>query len=175
MINDFFERNKSVFIIGFITFIIFLSIIVISEIRRIGNDSFGPVLIRLEGNIESETAESSVAVKADATIDDFVFESSGTPYSLLPEEEYLQTDQKFGTMRVEYTDNGFVPVNAKAVLNQKVKWINNTGQNIHIKQKTAFFREFEDPILIPANGVFEFRLYQEGIWTYDEQTTILKP
>lgn len=183
MIKDFFERNKSVFIIGLVTLVIFLSIIVVSEIRRIRGSSFGPEMIRVEGNFDTDVKESTetsgIDIDDESDIEGAVTESS---YSLLPDEKYLQTDQQFGIMKIEYTNNGFSPLNAKAVLNQKVRWINKTDQSVYIKQTASFFKEFKEPMLLPANGILEFRMYREGIWSYEEQTTkrfgsiiILKP
>jgi hypothetical protein len=171
MIRDFIERNKAVFVIGFLTLTIFLSIIIISEVRRVrkGNDS--PKLVRVEDttavtettetNLENETTDSALNI-LDIT--------------------YSDVDKNYGTLLIEYTNRGFVPNNAKAVLGQKIKWVNKTDKGIYIVQKTLFFDEFKTPQFLPANGILEFRLYKDGEWGYEILETgfsgniaILKP
>jgi hypothetical protein len=173
LVMDFIARNKPVFVIGFVTLLIFISIIAVSEVRRIRNNNFGPVLIKVEGNIETERVEALAAEETENSNQGggVIIESFESTDSLLPDKEYLQTDLKFGTVRIEYTYKGFDPVDAKVNLNQKVRWINNTDQTIFIKQNTLFFKEFKTPLLVPANGNAEFRMYHRGTWLYEEQIT----
>jgi hypothetical protein len=171
MIRDFIERNKAVFVIGFLTLTIFLSIIIISEARRVrkGNDS--PKLIRVE--------DTTAAI--ETTADDSGIETSGPALNTL-DITYSDVDKNYGTLLIAYTDRGFVPNNAKAILGQKIEWVNKTDKSVYIAQKTVFFDEFKTPLFLPAGGVFQFRLYKDGEWGYEVPETgvsgsinILKP
>ncbi len=171
MIRDFIARNKSVFVIGLLTLLIFLSIIIISEVRRVrkGNDS--PKLIR----VEDTTAVT------ETTENDLENETTSPTLNVL-DATYSDVDKNYGTLLVEYTDRGFVPNNAKAILGQKVEWINKTDKSVYIAQKTLFFDEFKTPLFLPASGILQFRLYKNGEWGYEipetgvsGSITILKP
>jgi hypothetical protein len=168
MIKDFIARNRSVFFIGFLTALIFLAIITISEIRRIENGNYGPKLVEVDKMVEEELVKESTleegAVEGD--FENLALESTG---SVTTDGTYDEIDQKYGVMRVEYTFNGFIPKNSKAVLGQKVRWVNKSNADVYIKQKTDFFKEFKTPMLLPANGVLEFRLYKNGVWSYEDQ------
>jgi hypothetical protein len=173
MIKDFIARNKSVFVIGLLTLIIFMSIIIISEVRRVrkGNDS--PKLIRVEDELETPNTSSSE--------NDLNNQTNATNINILGSAP-PEGDEKYGTFRIEHTGRGFVPAYAKAVLGQKIRWVNKTGTNVYIAQETSFFEEFKTPQLLPANGALEFRLYKDGEWGYRNLKTgqsgniiILKP
>lgn len=182
MIKNFIERNKSIFAIGFVTFVIFMAIIVISEVRRLKGAGENPILIKVEESTESAGSEGITTFEEVYLVgeaEDVPVESSGSS----PEDEmYKELDRKYKTMRIEYNTNGFVPTNAKAILGQKVKWVNNTNWEMKIRQKAAFFKEFETPVVIPAGGEYTFRLTKEGMWSYEEVVSksfgsiiILKP
>jgi len=172
MIRDFIERNKSVFVIGLLTLTIFLSIIVISEVRRIRKDVDSPKLIRVEKDTEITEATSSE-------------EGSGSriPSNLdTMNTLYSEVSKKYGVLLIRYTNKGFVPQNAKAILGQKINWVNDTDSNVYISQNTSFFDEFNTPIVLPAKGTLEFILYKDGKWEYQNtekgfsgNITILKP
>lgn len=182
MLKNFIERNKSVFVIGFFTFVIFMAVIIISQVRRLQGINQGPTLIRVEESTQS-AENSGVTPFEEAYLVGGTEESAEDVSGSEPEINiYAEQDRKYGTMRVEYNTNGFVPKNAKAILNQKVKFVNATNWEMKIVQKTSFFNEFKSPVVIPAGGFFEFRLTRDGVWTYEEEATksfgsiiILKP
>jgi hypothetical protein len=156
MIKNLIERNKSVFVIGLLTLTIFMSIIIISEVRRVrrGNDS--PKLIRIENEVETSDTTSAEGNSK---------EENNSNLSVL-DSVYSEVDKGYGILLIEYTSKGFVPNYAKAILGQKVKWVNKTGISVYIAQNTPFFDEFKTPLLLPANGALEFRLYKDGKWKY---------
>jgi hypothetical protein len=172
MIRDFIERNKSVFVIGLLTFTIFLSIIIISEVRRVRKDVDSPKLIRVENEIEIPESTSSIEIPENGPLSNL--DTLNNTYS--------EVTKKYGILLIKYTNKGFVPQNAKAILGQKINWVNDTETSIYISQKTPFFDEFKTPIVLPAKGTLEFILYKDGRWDYQNtetgfsaNITILKP
>ena len=61
--------------------------------------------------------------------------------------------------------------NLKALNGQLVKWTNTTDRDIYFVQKMPTYSELENPILIKSGETFEFRLYEIGMWTYEELET----
>ena len=172
MIRDFIERNKSVFVIGILTLTIFLSIIIISEVRRVRKDVDSPKLVRVENDIEIPEATTSAGSLGNGTISNL--DAMSTLYS--------EVSKKYGILLIRYTNKGFIPENAKAVLGQKINWVNDTDSNVFISQITPFFDEFNTPIVLPAKGTLEFILYKDGRWDYQNteagfsgNITIFKP
>ena len=168
LIKNFIMRNKPIFYIGFFTLILFIVIILVSEVRRINSKNLEPRLVEVEESTESSTAKTMI----DSTnyMDSTFFTKETTPsYTILPESEYAEMDIKYGTVVIEYTDEGFTPSNAKTLVNQKVKWLNKSEHEIFITQKTKVYQQFEKPILIPSEGSAEFRMYKDGLWKYEEE------
>ena len=165
MIKNFILRNKSVFYIGLVTFVIFVVIIFVSEFRRLTNKNYGPDLIEVKESTETHVTLLDKVAESTAT----VVEGSEPPYIVLPEESYAEKDLAMGTLLIEYTVDGFSPANAKALLNQKVKWVNKTNYDVYIRQTNDYYKEFSAPVLIPANGSLVFRMYRDGTWNYEDR------
>lgn len=185
MIKNFISRNKSVFGLGLLTFLVFITIITISEIRRIQGNTIKPNLKKLEeteyisetentGGLQTDKEDSNESAydssAEEIIVDEAFWENPESTQSILAYLSENEIDKKYGIMRIDYTDNGFSPKNSKAVIGQKVRWINNTNEDIYIKQKTLLFKEFKEPVLLPANGMYEFRLNRSGMWSYEETT-----
>jgi len=169
----FISRNKSVFVIGFITLLVFLAIIVLSE-RRQGSGSYiQPKLVPIDQGIDTGNTSpfKTTKLQQESTPSEDFFNTSAPAEAVQSTQSIAdaKVDQTYGTLKVEWTSNGFSPKNAKAILGQKVLWKNLTDKNIFIMQKTLFFNNFASPQVVPSNGEFEFRLYKEGIWSYEEK------
>ncbi|OGC69793.1 hypothetical protein A2415_04975 [candidate division WWE3 bacterium RIFOXYC1_FULL_39_7] len=83
--------------------------------------------------------------------------------------EYL-LDQKYGVIQIEYTKDGFVPSNVKAVQNQLIVWTNKTDKSIELEQLIKLYPEFNQPVIIAPNGTFELRMTQEKLWNFKEKS-----
>lgn len=129
-------------------------------------------LIEVEESTESITAKYELEATKYLGSTNSTKETT-TSYVVLPESEYTEIDLKYGTVVIEYTNEGFTPTNAKALMNQKVKWLNKSENDIYIAQQTQVYQQFEKPVLIPANGFTEFRMYKDGLWKYVEKTSDL--
>ncbi len=170
--RGFFSRNKSVFIIGFITLLVFLAIIVVSEIRRQSGKYVQPKLVPIDQSqtvppVSSPENEGQESAPSENFFDINVYETTQSSETVANAE----MDEKYGVLQIAWDENGFTPKNAKAVLGQKVKWVNTATQNIFIEQTGVFFSDFSKPHIVPAGGEFEYRLNKEGIWNYQEQNS----
>jgi len=167
VIKEFLERNKPVFTIGIITFVIFIFIIFIGLIRQ----NKEPNLVKL-GNEStytlSEDGKTTPDLEIEQTQDGTITEGSQPEEEIVP----LSFDERLGIIEVKYYEKwGFVPKNSKALNGQLVKSTNTTDRDIYIVQKMPTYSELEDPFLIKPDETFEFRLYEIGMWTYEELET----
>lgn len=164
-IKEFFERNKPVFTIGFVTFAVFVLIIIVSSAR----ETESPDLIRLKDedtrlipDIEEPTNTS------EETENGLLIDGSGTA------PDTPSFDERIGIIEVSYYEKwGFVPKNLSGLNGQLVKWTNKSEIDITLTQKMPTYPELEEqePITIKPGETFEFRLREEGLWTYEEGTT----
>jgi protein-disulfide isomerase len=110
-------------------------------------------------------------------------ESSGSFAEIFPEDRVVETtasteaeyarilfDQKYGTIEIEYTEDGFIPSNIKAVQNQLVRWKNKTNKEIKIEQLINLYSEFKQPVAIQPGETFELRMTVEKLWNFKEKT-----
>lgn len=167
-LKDFIERNKPVFTIGMVTFVVFALIILINFTRKTENAD----LIRLKDEDTRIVDDENTPINTgDSTAEgDYVTLTEGSE----PSPETPTFDERFGIIEVKYYDKwGFIPKNLSALNGQLVKWTNTTENDITFTQKTPTYQELEnqEPIIIKPSESFEFRLYEEGLWTYEEGTT----
>ena len=80
-------------------------------------------------------------------------------------------DTKYGILQIDYTSNGFSPMNTTATVGQLAHWTNKTSADIYLQQKTQVYAELKDPILIKAGETYEFRLSKDVYFTYQEKGT----
>jgi len=168
-VKEFLLRNKSVFIIGFVTLVVFIAIIVVSEQKRRADQNTKPNLVKVGEENENyykviqETQEETPAVEETP-------QSTQTPviYPYTKEQE-TAFDQRYGVLEIKFTENGWVPKNTTSVVGQLVRWANTTGKPIYFKQKMPTYSELKDPILIDPGKSFEFRMYKNRLWTYEER------
>lgn len=154
-INKFIERNKPIFTIGMFTLLLFVGIIVYyrlkprteTRLNKIGNDNTFNVVEEDKPNIQD------------------IEQYSDTQPSVSVEQSI---DERFGILDIAFTQTGFRPKIAKAVLGQAVRWINNTDKTIYLKQKTPTYADLSNLIQIDPGQAFSYRLTEEGDWNYEE-------
>jgi hypothetical protein len=168
MMKDFIKRNSPVFVVGVITFFIFMGIIIQSQ----KNDTKETDLVGVEDYVVSFNDEVDRVIPEE-DLSDF----------LQQVEESLETSEatwypgKNTSMHgdvlfIEYREEkGFVPRNAVGISGKIVMWHNKTQNPIQIKQLTNKFDEFEPPVTIAPQKLFAIRMDIPGIWTYQEVET----
>lgn len=82
-----------------------------------------------------------------------------------------QIDEKFGTIDVEYTEEGFKPRANIAALGQEFVLTNKTDRTINFYQRKKSYPDFPDIIKIEPEESFSLRMTVLGMWTYHEDTT----
>jgi hypothetical protein len=171
--KQFFGRNKSVFFIGLITLSIFILIIVISIQRSASSNKNKPGMVPVEKNAQDVYEETYHKTQEQPTPEDL---SQDTSQSTASENVYPYTradeaafDKKYGIMEIKYTQKGWIPRDVNSVLGQLVRWTNSTDKPIYLKQKMPTYDELKEPVLIEPGKTFEFRLYQNRLWTYEEK------
>ena len=145
--NDFIKRNSPVFVIGTVTLVVFIIITIVSQFKK----HQSPNLIQL-------------------TTDQIKTLDMSDPREIEMPTEY-EVDKKYGILEIEYTQEGFVPQNAKSFQNQLVRWINNTDTPIQLDPITNTYPELKDGTTIKPGEVFEFRLYKPKLWSYEDAKT----
>ncbi|MBP7786196.1 hypothetical protein KA062_02995 [Patescibacteria group bacterium] len=159
-IRAFFDRNKPIFIIGIVMFVIF-SVIIVSSIlmpkketgyTEIGDadKEFYKVAYEDLGKNEFEGTEEEGEKKEE------------------PVEQEVNMDEIFGVLQVDYTEEGFVPRVTRIRVGQNVNWTNKTDKIIYLKQIKPYYKEFEESLSIKPNESFKFKMTEIGIWTYEE-------
>ncbi|MBU1133007.1 MAG: hypothetical protein ABIA11_03800 [Patescibacteria group bacterium] len=165
--REFFERNKPVFTIGLITFFVFAVIILISSTKKSENSD----LIRLKDEdtriiFEEEDTPPNTPSSTEESENEIISDGSE------PNPEVPSFDERIGIVEIKYYEKwGFVPKNLSALNGQLVRWTNTTENDVTFTQKMPTYPELQDPIIIKPNETFEFRLYEEGLWTYEEGAT----
>jgi len=74
-------------------------------------------------------------------------------------------------LEITYTKDGFNPKEPDAASGQLVRWKNITDKEITIVETIKKFSEFEIGIKIAPNGIYEFRITKNKLWTYKELET----
>ena len=159
-IGAFFERNKPIFIIGIVMFVIF-SIIIVSSILMPkketkyteigeGDKEFYKVAYEDLGKNEFEGTDEESEKKEE------------------PAKQEVNMDEIFGVLQVNYTEEGFVPRVTRIRVGQNVNWTNKTDKTIYLKQIKPYYKEFEESLSIKPNESFKFTMTEIGIWTYEE-------
>ena len=152
-LKNFSERNKPIFTIGLVTFVLFLLIIALYEVKTHN----GPGMTKI-GNESSFT----VSQETSGTSPDAVQQPN---QSVSPEQN---VDTTFGIVDVEFKDTGWVPKTTRVVQGQVVKWTNNTAAAIFLKQKTPTYTELKVSVQIDPGQSFNFRMTHVGEWNYEE-------
>lgn len=80
-------------------------------------------------------------------------------------------DDHYGTLKIDFTDNGFTPRNTQVYAGQKVVWTNTTDNDITFVQLMPKFDSLSKPFVIAAGDAFEFRIpyREEGLYTYKQE------
>ena len=74
-------------------------------------------------------------------------------------------------LEITYTKGGFSPKEPDADSGQLVRWKNTTDKEIILVETLQKFPEFELGVKIAPNGVYEFRITKDKLWTYKELET----
>jgi len=143
--NDFIKRNSPVFVIGIVTLVVFIIITIVSQFKK----SREPELVSLTTSQVTELETTD-------------------PRNISMPTEY-EADKKYGILEIEYTQQGFVPQNARSFQNQLVRWTNATDTPLNIVQLTNTYPELKDGISIKPGETFEFRLYKPRLWSYERE------
>jgi hypothetical protein len=165
--KEFIQRNKPVFFIGLVTILVFAAIIITSQKQ---NTTQLPGLKKIESKDTGTTK-----------VEDFFLEEPNdasqktsdelTENTAESSEAIAEMDQKYGTLVIEFTKDGFTPRNTRAIKGQLVRWVNKTDMPIYIEQLLKYYPDWVEPKSIPAGGNIEFRLTVENYWTYREKET----
>jgi hypothetical protein len=167
IIKRFFDRNKPIFLIGTLMGIVFIGIIIFYKIKP-----------------KEETRLSEMG-EADQEFYQVIYENIDEPNYNYPNpqdgstEEPINSrignglseqtiDEKYGTLEIEFTEEGFEPRVTRAVLGQEISWKNSAERTIYLHQRTKKYSELKDLIEIAPGETFNFRMTQLGIWAYDE-------
>ncbi|HOD01514.1 MAG TPA: hypothetical protein PKH50_02225 [bacterium] len=165
---NFFERNKSIFTMGLIIALIFAVILVayrlrpgketpLTEIGETNNQEFYKVTYENEENYPENYSESTNGQ-----------EESGENENPEEPKEEVNVDEIFGSIKIDYTTEGFKPKILRSYIGQNIEWTNKTDKSIYLQQIKPTYEEFKQPIEIKPNETFTFRMTQLGIWTYEE-------
>ncbi len=171
--QSFLKRNMPVFVIGFITFAVFLGIIFRGE-TQVPDAAESPYLKKVSDDTSdiNETATYS----ANPQITNNFTDPETSIQVVIPEEPVLspeEVDAQFGVAEVFFRPDGFEPIEIDIEPNQLVRWTNETDREITIYQ-TSYkkYDEWETDAVIPPGGTFEFRFYKPKIWTYKERESM---
>jgi hypothetical protein len=168
--QKFILRNKQIFITGAVIGGLFLLIIISSSLRKTKGPTLSP---------STQNSQSSQEAP-EGTNPGSNYKPKGTWSAPLPMEAYVEEndsteeEQPSGEepkqiLEIVFDDKGFSPMNARALINQTVRWTNKSAKKIEIFQMKNFFPEFENPVEIESNGSLEFKLTKLGLWGYKEK------
>lgn len=154
--------------IGLLTILAFLSIIFRSQNRPTPITEL-PNLKKVVDDGTSTVREPEEPARA---IEPIIEAPPAVNTPVTTEISDAEADSMYGTAFVDFTDEGFEPVELEIKLNQKVRWTNRTDREITIYQTTyKRFPEWdEDKTLAPGES-FEFRFYKNKLWTYKERAS----
>lgn len=149
----FIERNKPIFIIGLITFLIFIALIIIYNLIP----HIAPGLVKT-GNESTynTTLEESPTIPGSKTSQGGVSTETAI-------------DEKYGAINIEFVNGGWKTKLAFAVRGQAIVWKNNSDATIYLRQKTPTYPELDTPTPIKPVETFTFRLTKIGEWSFDEE------
>ena len=114
------------------------------------------------------TAVEQVDKNAKKTTQDQTKQSSSSSSNVLT---YAEIDKTHGTLEISYTDQGFILKNTNALQGQLVRWTNKTNKDMVFEQLMPTYEELKKLITVRPGQTFEFRLYKDGLWTYEENVT----
>lgn len=159
-IRAFFERNKPIFIIGLIMFIIF-SIIIVSSIMMPRKETKYTEIDEIDKEFYKVAYEESDQNNFEET-------EGEVEKGKEPVKPEVDMDEIFGVLQISYTDDGFTPRVTRVRVGQNVNWTNKTEETIYLKQIKPYYKEFEESLSIKPNESFKFKMTELGIWTYEE-------
>ncbi len=138
------------------------------QVRPAGLDDFRNLIDeQLAAGNQEGAQEQEVQ---DTTTDEQPIEKEAPPAE--PLTFIHQTiDQRFGTLEIAFSDEGFSPRNTQGYAGQKVVWTNNTSEDFTFVQLMPRYEELSEPFLVEAGETFEFRfaLRKSGLWTYKNE------
>lgn len=163
---NFLKRNIPVFMIGLATIVIFVVIIIIASRIKVT----GPAMILLGDSEEANQATDTVQRnEINQTTTPKISETSETTKSVSDYKQIL-LDQKYGVISIDYTEQGFIPNNIKAVVGQRVVFKNTTRHDITIQQVIRLYDELATPVLLKPQDTLEIKLTKEKLWTFKEKS-----
>lgn len=167
--KEYLRRNSVIFIVGLVLVALFVIALITAEnnqntklptLRRI-QESEVPENPEPEAIIESpDNSENSVPKEPDPT----------SVYDALEVRDNQEMDEVFGILEIEFTEEGFNPIEVNGFTNQLVIWKNNTDRTIILTQQLNQFEDWEnnDKIIEPGQ-TFSYRLKGgKNLWTYRE-------
>ncbi len=179
--NAFIKRNTPVFIVGTITFVLFVVIILFSQNNN--NDTTIPSLVKVPEQQAEELATEYTpqSIPQPNTTGNT---STNSPVDILPGEEIRakeviesikltqdEIDAEYGILRVAYTEEGFVPKNTNGYAGQLATFTNESDNPITIMETTVRLPQFATGLTLEPGGTVEFRLAGSRLWTYRETTS----
>jgi plastocyanin len=165
-IKKFYERNKSIFVIGILMGAIFALLMIFYILKPKEETELFEI---------NESEQEKYKVSYEEVEDNFVYETEVSDKPNVNEEvidtvmNTKEVDEKFGVLEIEFSEVGFTPRTAKATIGQEVKWINKTERTIYFHQRRQTYSELEDIVEIAPGESFNFRMSVLGMWTYDEK------
>ena len=121
----------------------------------------------LEVQILEELAKNNITIEAP------IESSQTTPSDTTVAKKELSAemvaiDNKYGIIEINYTEDGFISNNVKAIQGQLVRWTNKTNADMKLQQIISLYDELSTPATIAPGETFELRLTKDRLWTYKE-------
>ncbi|MBW6441568.1 hypothetical protein K0B04_01490 [Patescibacteria group bacterium] len=166
-ISRFYDRNKPIFTIGAVIAIVFVGIIIFYRLKphketglyEVGENDKDFYKVNYEGqDVENEYRENVRNVETEKA------EES------IPEPA-INVDEVFGTISINYTDEGFRPRIVRAYLSQNVTWTNTTNRVLYFHQRKLSYPGLGETFEIKPGESFSHRMSELGIWAYEEKET----
>lgn len=182
--KEFFIKNKSVFVVGTVTALIFIVLIILSYFKQTSQPTLSSYTIGNKEQTEEENkSEGNIFTQRTPTPANRItpndpmakFPGNAAASKLKSSEETnvdLETPTVSEPLIITYTpENGFIPRNANVERNRLVIWINRADSNITLVQKLNTYEDLKENKVIPAGGTFEYTFTKTGLWTYEELDT----
>ena len=159
---EFFERNKSIFMMGLIIAVVF-AIILVAYRMRPGKETQLTKIDEADEEFYKVIYENTENYQENED----ALNEEGKDTNVEKEEE-VNVDEIFGKIKIDYTNEGFEPKIFRCYIGQTIEWTNKTDRVIYLQQIKPTYEEFKQPVEIKPNETFTFKMTQLGIWTYEE-------
>ena len=132
---EFFERNKSIFIMGLIIAVVF-AIILVAYRMRPGKET---QLTKID-DADEEFYKVIYENTENYQENENTLNEEGKDTNVEKEEE-VNVDEIFGKTKIDYTNEGFEPKIFRCYVGQSVEWTNKTDRVIYLQQIKPTYEE----------------------------------